>query len=267
MIRIIIPFLLSINIIFSTASVFACEEKPEPPKLSLAESKQLLADVQYLLSDKETIDYVDPRLNEILNKYEHKYKLFKIYKAFIEFDKSNKTKEDINRAADFLQCHRDNLHEETILREFFCKMTHRLLGRDLSHFLPEDPDESWDQGYKYIKIPLWLVRKYPYIVNSTNGPYTLTVNAKHSIKNLKEFNDFMSKFANIHHGYLTPMHGRQKINSYLTTKHFIDVISFNPRLYVEHDLKYGECARKSFKERMLYSEKDSYLTIENRLRY
>lgn len=253
------------TIILSSANVLAHKEGLKHKNLSISESKELLEHVQYLLSDRETIDYEDPKFNLILSKYD--YDLFKIYRSFIEFDKSDKTLADINNAAKFLDLSCDNLDIETIFTQFFRKMSHNLIGRDLEDLLPENLYDSWYEGYRYIKIPLWLVKKYPHIVNYTNGPNCLSVNSKFSIKNLKEFNEFISKFANIHNGYITPMHGHQKINSYLITKDFINVVSFNPRRYVEHNLKYGECAKKSFKERMLYSEKNSYLTIEKRLLY
>ena len=39
-------------------------------------------------------DYNDPKLNEILNRM---IMLFKVYKAFIEFDKSDKNQDDIDK--------------------------------------------------------------------------------------------------------------------------------------------------------------------------
>ena len=95
-IRIISIMLIGSTTLLLNARISACEEPIKSKILNLAESEQLLEDVQYLLSDKETIDYNDPRLNEILNKYD--YNLFKIYKAFIEFDKSDKTQTDIDKA-------------------------------------------------------------------------------------------------------------------------------------------------------------------------
>ncbi len=92
--------LIGLVTLFLHMSTNAHAESIKSQKLTIEESQQLLDDVQYLLSDKETVDYDDPRLNEILDKYD--YKLFKAYKAFIEFDKSDKTKEDIVRAKNII---------------------------------------------------------------------------------------------------------------------------------------------------------------------
>jgi hypothetical protein len=257
------------------ARIFACEEPIKPKILNLAESEQLLEDVQYLLSDKETIDYNDPRLNEILNKYD--YNLFKIYKAFIEFDKSDKTQTDIDKAKAVLLnlFHKIKQHfhwsdncsdEKNITNSFLDLISGGFLTDNLAHLFPGERKKNWDNGYKYIKIPLWLALKYPEVIN-IDGVYTLTVNAKNSIKNLKEFNDFISSFSNIHHGYLSPFTGDQEINSYIITKHFIDIISFNPERYIKFDSKIGVCAGQSFRERMLYGEKRSYLRVGNRPKY
>jgi len=249
------------------------QEKP-----TLEESKQLLEDTQYLLSDKEIIDYEDPRLNEILNKYSDKYNLFKIYKAFIEFDKSDKTTEDVKKAKNILLNHfnsiQRHLHwsendsdEENTLRVFLSLMSGGLLSDDIAYLLPGEREENVDNGgYKYIKIPLWLVMKYPDIINM-DGIHVLTVNAKNSIKNLKEFHDFMLQFSKIHGGYLTPMHGHQKISSHLMTKNFISIVSFSPDHYIKQSAKQEGNTPESFKENMLYAEQESYLSIEHRVKY
>ncbi len=263
--------------LFFNTCVFAREKESKQLQLTLEDSQQLLEDVQYLLSDKERIKYDDLKLNMMLNKYQYKYDLFKIYKAFIEFDKSNKTKEDINKAKNILLDHfdksnrywywpEDSSDEGNIIDHFLSLIQGGELTDDLAYLLPGERKKNYNNGYKYIKIPLWLVMKYPQTIN-IDGVYTLTVNAEKSVANLKEFNEFISNFSNIHNGYLTPMHGRQKINSYLMTKHFIDVVSFNPGHYVSVNPNYGVCARKSFNERMLYGEKVSYLSIKHRLKY
>jgi hypothetical protein len=261
--------------LFSNTSVFAYEKESKQLQLTLEESQQLLEDVQYLLSDKETIDYDDLKLNKMLNKHQHKYDLFKIYKAFIEFDKSAKIKEDTDKAKNILLDHfnkinqycywsEDSSDEANIMNHFLSLISGGELTDDLAHLLPGEREKNYNNGYKYIKIPLWLMLKHPQII-SIDGVYTLTVNAKNSIKNLKEFDDFMSHFAKIHLGYLTPFAGHQKINAYLNTKHFIDIISFDPKQYINTQI--GICAKQSFNERMLYSEKVSYLSIKHRLKY
>ncbi len=144
-------------------------------------------------------------------------------------------------------------------------MSGPLLTDDLDYLLPGEVERHYDDGYKYIKIPLWLVLKYPQIINP-DGINEFTVNTQNSIKALKEFNDFMFNFTQVHLGYLTPMHGKQKINSYIMTKHFIDNVSFTPEQYIRN-INPSVCARKTFKERMLSIEKWSYLKVEHRLKY
>lgn len=247
----VVPLLLIISFanisIASTIYSSAVQEKLTPSK-----SKQIREDVQYLLSDKETIDYEDSRLNAILNKYSDRYKLFKVYKDFIEFDKSNVISDS-----------QKNSEIQDKFDSFLRMMSHSAIAQDgLDEALQEDIDSACYNGYRYIKIPLWLVRKYPKIVNG-KGFYNLSVNSENSIRKLPEFQNFMDNFSKIHPGYLTPKHGKQEINSYLMTRYFVNVVSFNPSAYIKH----YDTAKKSFKDHMLYVEQESYLSIERRLKY
>jgi hypothetical protein len=272
--KVIISFLLIIKTFLFASGVVASQEEGAK-KLTLEQSMQLLEDTKYLLSDKETIDYNDPRLNEILNKYADKYDLFKIYKAFIEFDKSKKTKDDTAKAKRWIfnfckkrerYCHwsEDYTDEKNALNNFLYFLSVGFED-DLVEVLPGERERNNDKGgYKYIKIPLWLVLKYPDIING-DGVYILMVNARSSIQNLREFYDFMSGFSKIHEGYLTPMFGCQKINSHFYTKNFINIASFNPGYYLDREFRIK--TKKSFTENMLYAERESYLSIEHRLKY
>ena len=183
----------SIIVIFSS-SANANEENIVHKKLSLSESKQLLEDVQYLLSDKETIDYDDPKLNEILNKYE--YDLFKIYKAFIEFDKSNKTKKDVDKAkkaiSEILFLDVSGFSEnfsQKIIESFLENMIATDIGSAIKNAVSDDLS---NEVRTTIKIPLWLVLKYPDIMHYVYGRWALDVNANYSIEDLPAFKQFQN---------------------------------------------------------------------------
>ena len=263
MIRII--FLLVMKITLSSTSVFACEEKPEPPKLSLAESKQLLANVQYLLSDKETIDYEDPRLNEILNKYEHKYKLFKIYKAFIEFDKSNKTKEDINRADEILSSIHffgdDRSSDDTTMDKFFALMTKQHTGEELKTVICNELPGDIRQN---VLIPLWLISKHPDIMNYAYGRWSIAVNAKVSVRDLPFFRIFEQHVEEATGNYWRFDVGSRSLDVLASRQSLIDKISFAPILLDGDPNSYTPPTPTE-----LYSSFDlwSYEGIWNRLKY
>jgi len=240
---------------------------------------QLIADIQYLLSAEPTIDYDDPKLNKILNKYN--YRLFKTYKAFIEFDRSKKTKADLLKAKAALRVlsqdpkwlwnrfwKSNELNAENVAYRFFDLVSHYRIADDMLGVLPEEK-KSWDESYQYqyFKIPLWFTLKYPDNLRITNGPGKLIVNAKKSVRNIDEFNKFLSILGDISGGFITPDFGLQKFDSYLMTKHFIDVISFSPGVYFKYKSPEDPCLNKSIQERFAELVKWAYRTEENMLKY
>ncbi|AVP86970.1 hypothetical protein phytr_60 [Candidatus Phycorickettsia trachydisci] len=221
---------------------------------------ELIADIQYLLSAEPTIDYNDPKLNKILNKYN--YKLFRTYKAFIEFDKSKKTKADLLKAKAALRIlskdpkwrwkdywEHNELDAENIIYRFFDLLSSFYIANDMLVVLPEEK-ANWDANYqyKYFKIPLWFVLKYPDNLRSTDGPGKLIVNAKKSVRHIEEFNKFFAIIGDVHGGFWSNDFGEERFDSYQMTKHFIDVISFSPGVYIKFDLT-GPCANQSIEER------------------
>jgi len=240
---------------------------------------ELIADIQDLLSSEPSVDYEDPKLKKILNKYN--YRLFKTYKAFIEFDKSNKTKADLLKAKAILRIlskdpkwlwsqywESHELNEENIIFRFFELLSHYRIADDMLEILPEEK-KNWDEHYryKYFKVPLWLALKYPDNLRATNGPYDLIVNAKKSVRNIEEFNKFLSLIAGVHGGFWSNNFGEERFDSYLITKHFIDVISFNPILYIKRDLTSGPCAKQSIQERFSIFVRWSNKSKKNMLKY
>lgn len=265
-----ISFLISLfSIVVLSYNVSAFDYKSE-----------LIDDLQYLLSSEPTINYEDQKLHKILNKYN--YSLFKTYKAFIEFDKSNKSEADILKAKNALInaynyptnywnvfWKDQQLNKETIRLAFLRWLTHFSIEDDMLEILPEEK-QYWDKfyDYKYIKIPFWLVKKYPDVVFRSTGHYGLTVNARKSVKNIAEFNLFISALREILLGYFTPDFGWQDFDSYLINKHFIDIISFNPGWYIKHDKRSCDiCAKKSIKDRFEKLELWANRSEENMLKY
>jgi len=246
---------------------------------------QLIADVQYLLSAEPTIDYNDPKLNKILNKYN--YRLFKTYKAFIEFDKSKKTQTDLLKAKKALEnlssypkwhwkdyWQHNKLNKENLICRFFKLLAHYHIADDMLDVLPDEriiwdirPYKDENYQSKYFKIPLWLALKYPDNLRFTNGFRVLIVNAKKSVRNIDEFNKFFSLIGDVHSGFWSNDFGEERFDSYLMTKHFIDVISFDPDIYIKIDLPSGPCAKQSIEERFLIFRKWSYRSEKNMLIY
>ena len=241
---------------------------------------ELIDDLQYLLSSEPTIDYEDPKLHRILNKYD--YSLFKTYKAFIEFDRSNKSEADVLKAKNALINAYDypisywndiwknqKLNKKTIRHKLLSLMTHFSIENDMLKILPEER-RYWDEfyHYKYIKIPFWLVKKHPNVVNHSTWHYGLTVNAKKSVRNIPEFNLLLSTLTDILRGYLTPDFGFQAFDSYLMTKHFIDAISFNPASYVRYDERTTDtCIKKPIKDRFDNLKLWANINEKNMLQY
>ncbi|WP_158706900.1 hypothetical protein [Candidatus Phycorickettsia trachydisci] len=247
---------------------------------------QLIADVQYLLSGEPTIDYDDPKLKKILNRYN--YRLFRTYKAFIEFDKSKKTKADLLKAKAALRIlskdpkwrwnqfwKNNELDEENIIYRFFDLLSSIGMADDMLGVLPEEkiiwdvhhPYKDENYQYKYFKIPLWLVLKYPDNLRINNGPGKLIVNAKKSVRHLDEFNKFFSLIGKVHCGVSSPQLGPLTFDSYIMTKEFIDVISFNPDIYIKMDLFDGPCANQSIQERFSVFAKWAHRNEKNVIMY
>jgi len=243
---------------------------------SLAVNKaQLIEDIQYLLSAEPTIDYDDPKLKKILNKYN--YRLFRTYKAFIEFDKSKKTKVDFlkaKRALGSLSYRPKNsywqtsINQENIILRFFDLLGHYRIANDILSAIPEEK-ENWKKHYeyKYFKIPLWFILKYPDNLRGIYQPYGLNVNAKKSIRDIEEFNKLFSLIASIHGNFLSTYFGEIPFDSYIMTKRFVDIISFNPDLYIKRYLPDGTCAQQSIQERFSIFREWSYRGEKNILIY
>jgi len=236
---------------------------------------ELIADIQYLLSAEPTIDYNDPKLNKILSKYN--YRLFRTYKAFIEFDKSKKTKVDFLKAKRALgilshrpknSYWRTSINQENIILRFFDLLSSFYIANDMLSVLPEEK-KRWDENYqyKYFKIPLWLVLKYPENLRIANGSGKLIVNAKRSARHIEEFNKFFSMVGDVHCGFWTNEFSEQRFDSYQMTKHFIDVISFNPSLYIKRDLTSEPCGNQSIQERFSVFAKWAHRNEKNVMMY
>ncbi|AVP88140.1 hypothetical protein phytr_12150 [Candidatus Phycorickettsia trachydisci] len=236
---------------------------------------QLIADIQYLLSAETTIDYEDPKLKKILSKYN--YRLFRTYKAFIEFDKSNKTKADLLKAKKALgilsyrpknSYWQTSINETNIVLRFFDLLSSFYIANDMLSVLPEEK-KGWDENYqyKYFKIPLWLALKYPDNLRIANGPGKLIVNAKKSVRHIEEFNEFFSMVGDVHCGFWTNEFGEQRFDSYQMTKHFIDIISFNPGIYFKYKSSEDPCLNQSIEERFSVFVKWAHKNEKNVIMY
>ena len=230
-------------------------------------ASELLEDVQFLLSAEETIDYNDPKLNEILNKYD--YDLFKTYKAFIEFDKSDKKTEDISRAINVmpndLVC-LENLKGDSqneIIDAYLQKLASVHIADDISEIINDNPlDRSSN-----IKIPLWLVLKYPYVLYHNNGRSSLAVNAKSSLYDLKQFDKFNEELLSIVNSYWDNDQGTIRMDQYAARINYLKMISFAPKLLLTPRDFHPTLPNVTSEEPLKYIEFWSYEGIWNRLKY
>lgn len=230
--KVIISFLLIVKTFLFASGVCASQEQVAK-KLTLEQSMQLLEDTKYLLSDKETIDYNDLRLNEILNKYADKYDLFKIYKAFIEFDKSKKTKDDIAKAKKMISTIHFNqviCCSDDILDRFFSLMVVRDISFDLKAVINAELPEDIRS---HVSIPLWLVLKYPDILNCAFGRWGLGINASHSAENLSSFNSLSKHITEAAWNYWYYYKGSMTLDKLSSIYYMKSKISFAPSLLIQ----------------------------------
>ncbi len=260
--------LLLLIIFFANTNIsIAATINSKQEKLTLEESQQLREDVQYLLSDKKTIDYEDPRLNKILNKYADKYKLFKVYKDFIEFDKSDKTIEDIKKAKDALSgiyYHHAFCYSDNIIEQFLSLMVMQDNYFDLDEVINK---ELTGDIRANVIIPLWLVLKYPNILNYCDDRWSLGINASYSVRNLLSFNILDKHITDATGNYLYTYRG-SRVNDILSNIYNSkSKVSFAPQLI--SSTFYDEDRQQYYLSDELYPDLHlwSFEGIWNRLKY
>ncbi len=164
-------------------------------------------------------------ISKILSKYADKYNLFKIYKAFIEFDKSKKSQKDIDKAESILSsiyCYDCNYSDNDVIDHFLALMSKQNIVGDL--------EEITNRSLP-IAIPLWLVLKYPNILDHAYGRWSLGVNANCSIKDLPSFKLFEKHIIEATGNYWCYYRGSLAIDKIASSYNMKNIISFAPGLY------------------------------------
>ena len=190
----------------------------------------------------------------------------KIYKAFIEFDKSDKTQTDIDKANAVLSniyFYGVNCYSDDIIDQFLALMSARNIGYNLEEIINEKLPSDIRTN---IAIPLWLVLKHPNVLEYAYARWSLGVNANYSIEGLSSFKVFEKHIIEATGNYWYFFKGSMSIDHMSSRYNLKAIMSFVPSLFNYHSNDY---VTQTVPPTELYSSFElwSYEGIWNRLKY
>ena len=203
----------------------------------------LKKDVSTFINAKPSIDYNNPELNRALSSCQ--LKVCKFYKAFIDYDRSNKNPDDVKKAASVIkemaQDIADSQYPDQREQAFDegKDLVDRFLAILASKTLFDDIYLHGEGAYDFENIPLWVVLKFPQVLQLTWGRFRPGVFAETSIRSLKEFKDFKDIVSEMWSGrfnYTSYCTHQGSIISDLSAhaSNILDKMSFAPGYLVEN---------------------------------
>lgn len=197
---------------------------------SLQASKKNNA-INELFSERATLDYNSLALKRLLSSSQEG--ILKYYAAFMEYDTCLKSQKNIVKAKQTLKTfyEQDNNLRSTPFHYSFEQSaplaTHKQVMGLFFDLLTAPTQDN-------LGLPLWLVLKYPEVLNYNNGRYSPPILAPHSVKQLAAFEVLEASVQRAVGSYWLAPHGSIIRDINAEEKNFIDKISFAPGLITKN---------------------------------